>query len=147
MRLPVVGCSPRRTWRERGKLCTSWDALAVSGRQNYNSTPTSFIGGEVGRLSCPGYIAALTDGRGMLTQFRRPSWPISSYYNLPGPSLPQTMSRELWLSMSAKARPLRARRKAEVENRKEVGFLGTVLGIREHKKTRPASETVEAEPV
>lgn len=78
----------------------------------------------------------------------------------PGPPDPladeERVPRALWwlsggrVSLKKKAPTageLRARRKAEVENRKKVGFLGTVLGIREHKKTRPTSEAGEVEHV
>ncbi|PIA99172.1 hypothetical protein CB0940_02758 [Cercospora beticola] len=92
--------------------------------------------------------------------FERSARAYIGHFVKPGPPAPladeERVPRALWwlsggrVSLKKKvptAGELRARRKAEVENRKEVGFLGTVLGIREHKKTRPANEAGEIEPV
>ncbi|PPJ58683.1 hypothetical protein CBER1_03996 [Cercospora berteroae] len=91
--------------------------------------------------------------------FERSARTYIGHFVKPGPLAPlndeERVPRALWwlsggrVSLKKKAPTageLRARRKAEVENRKEVGFLGTVLGIREHKKPRPVSQAGEVEP-
>ncbi|KAM3422967.1 hypothetical protein BST61_g446 [Cercospora zeina] len=99
------------------------------------------------------------DKAGRSLPFERSARTDASHFVKPGPLAPladeERVPRTLWwlsggrVSLKKKAPTageLRTRRKAELENRKDVGFLGTFLGVRRNKKAKARSEAAEVEP-